>query len=117
MLQVGTRLKKCPAPNSHASSVETFLSDTDAPLTLKDVEKLHHYFGHIPRKRLEDLIKKSDRLTDEVKKHLDHIELHCQSCKKSQQAKPRPFLVLPGASKFNQVLKQSRNAYTITFVV
>ena len=53
--------------NSHASSVETFLSDTDAPLTLKDVEKLHHYFGHIPRKRLEDLIKKSDRLTDEVK--------------------------------------------------
>ena len=90
--------------NSYTSSVETFLSDTDAPLTLKDVEKLHHYFGHIPRKRLEDWIRKSDRLTDEVKKHLGHIELHCQSCKKNQKAKPRPVVALPRASKFNQVV-------------
>ena len=97
--------------DSRASSVETFLSDTDAPLTLKDVEKLHHYFGHIPRKRLEDLIKKSDRLTDEVKNHLDHIELHCQSCKKNQKAKPRPVVALPRASKFNQVVTMDLKTY------
>ena len=53
------------------STIESFLSTSEEPLSLKDIQKVHHYFGHIPRRRLEELINKSKKLTDQVKKHLD----------------------------------------------
>ena len=61
-------------------SVESFVNSTQE-LNLKEIQKLHHYFGHIPKKKLEDLIQKANKLTDDVKRHLEYVELHCKSCK------------------------------------
>ena len=46
-----------------------------------------------------------------MKSHLDHIEAHCESCKKNQKAKPRPVVALPRASKFNQVVSIDLKTY------
>ena len=84
--------------------VVSFLTLSEEPLSLADVQKLHHYFGHIPKRRLENLINKSNKLTAEVKQHLEHVELHCKSCKMNQKAKPLPAVALPRASRFNEVV-------------
>ena len=94
-----TSIQKC-----YIGSIESFLSSSEEPLSLKDIQKLHHYFGHIPKRRLEDLIRGSNKLTDEVKKHLEYVQTHCKSCKMNQKAKPRPAVGLPRASHFNEVV-------------
>ena len=73
-------------------------------LTYKDVVKLHQVFGHVSTKKLEKLIRDSNKLTDEVKGFLEEVEEKCKSCKLHQKAKPRPAVSLPGASKFNQIV-------------
>ena len=93
------------------NSVETFINSAEEPLSLKDIQKLHHYFGHVPRRKLEDLIKNSNKWTDEIKNHLDYIELHCRSCKMNQKAQPRPATALPRSSKFNQVVTLDLKKY------
>ena len=92
-------------------SVTAFINSIQEPLSLKNIQKLHHYFGHIPKKKLQDLIEKANKLTDEVKKHIEHVELHCETCKKNQRAKPRPAVALPRASKFNQVVSLDLKEY------
>ena len=59
-------------------------------LTYKDVVKLHQVFGHVSTKKLEKLIRDSNKLTDEVKGFLEEVEEKCKSCKLHQKAKPRP---------------------------
>ena len=88
-----------------------YMNSIEDELSLKDVQKLHQYFGHVSRRKLEKLIKNSNKLTEGVKKHLDYIELHCKSCKFNQKAKPRPAVALPRASKFNQVVSLDLKEY------
>ena len=78
-------------------------------LTLKDVEKLHHQFGH--SKKVVDLIKNANKLTEEVEGYLDHVEENCESCKVNRKRKPKPAVGLPRASKFNQVVTMDLKQY------
>lgn len=82
----------------------------DQELTLKEVEKLHHYFGH-RTDQLTQLIKNSNKYTDTVKKHLETVEINCQSCKMNQKAKPKPKVALPRATRFNEVVSLDLKDY------
>ena len=73
-------------------------------LSLKDVQDLHHKFGHASVKRLGELIKNANRLTENVQQYLNHVQEKCQSCMLNQNSKPRPAVSLPRATKFNEVV-------------
>ena len=78
-------------------------------LTLVDVKKLHHQFGH--SKKLLQLIKNSNRLTKEVRGYLEDVEENCQGCRLNAKSKPRPSVGLPRASAFNQIVTLDLKEY------
>ena len=45
----------------------------DRGLTLKDIDKLHQYFGHTSRVKLESLIKNANKLNNDVKEHREKV--------------------------------------------
>ena len=71
-------------------------------LTLGDIEKLHHQFGH--SSKLGNLIKNANKMTKEVSGYLDVVESKCESCKVNKKQKPKPVVGLPCATKFNQIV-------------
>ena len=60
--------------------IQTYLSSEKnrkrepAELSKKEVEKIHHYFGHLRPSKVLDLIRDSGRLTDSVQKHVESME-------------------------------------------
>ena len=80
--------------------MEVLLSDKEE-LTLKDVKKLHHQFGHVKITRLTSLIENAKRMTDKVR---GYLKQDCTSCVRDQKSKPRPAVSLPRATLFNQVI-------------
>ena len=92
-------------------TIQTYINLVKEPLNLKDVQKLHHYFGHVPKRKLEELIRISSKWTGEVKTHLEHIKSHYRSCKTNQKAKPLPTVLLPRSSGFNDVVTLDLKEY------
>ena len=78
-------------------------------LTLQDVEKLHHQFGH--SSKVAELIKNSNKMNKEVSDYLDSVESNCKSCKVNKKQKPKPAVGLPRASKFNQIVTMDLKQY------
>ena len=78
-------------------------------LTLQDVEKLHHQFGH--SKKIAELIKNSNKMTKEVSGYLESVEENCDSCKVNRKQKPKPAVGLPRASKFNEIVTMDLKQY------
>ena len=85
-------------------------SGDDKELTLKNIAKLHHYFGH-RTKQLTQLIKNSNKYSDAVQDLLDQVESKCESCKLNQKAKPKPKAALPRATKFNEIVSLDLKEY------
>ena len=71
-------------------------------LSLKDVEKLHHVFGHAGREKLTSLIKRADRWRPEIEDYFDNIK--CEVCALESKLSPRPKIALPRAAQFNHIL-------------
>ena len=94
----------------HECLIGSMSSLGDEELTLKKIEKLHHYFGH-RTKQLTQLIKNSNKFTDVVQKHLEEVESNCRSCKLNQKAKPKPKVAFPRATKFNEVVSLDLKEY------
>ena len=78
-------------------------------LTLQDVEKLHHQFGH--SSQVAHLIKNSNKMTPEVSGYLEQVESSCKSCKLHKRQQPKPAVALPRATKFNQVVSMDLKQY------
>ena len=78
-------------------------------LTLQDVEKLHHQFGH--SSKVSQLIKNSNKMTPEVESYLEQVETNCTSCKVNKKQQPKPAVALPRASKFNEVVTMDLKQY------
>ena len=74
-----------------------------AELTQKDLNKLHHLFGHAHPDKLETLIKTAGRWTDNMRKKLDLL-LKCEVCKIEGRRVPKPNVSLPRANKHNHVV-------------
>ena len=89
------------------------LMTSEGELTRKDVEKLHHLYGHMSIRKLEELIKRSKKLSKEVKGYLEDVESKCKSCKLNQKSKPKPAVGLPRASRFNQIVTMDLKHYTV----
>ena len=58
-------------------------------LTRKEIEKLHQYFGHVSQNKLENLIKKADKMNPEVQNSLRKVYENCRSCALNRKANPR----------------------------
>ena len=73
-------------------------------LTKKEVDKLHHQFGHGKTKRIAQLIKNANKMTTEIQSWLDEIDEKCIACMRDQKSKPLPLTSLPRATRFNEVV-------------
>ena len=113
--KTGLKFEKNVSNVSHTSNSEEEVSQclvsSDKQLSRKDVQKLHHVFGHVSMKRLKELISKSNKMTDEVEGYLEEIQENCRSCNCNRIAKPKPAVSLPRATTFNQVVTVDLKQY------
>ena len=72
-------------------------------LNQKDVNKLHHLFGHAHPDKLEKLIRASGRWNENVKACLEKL-LSCEVCKVEGRRVPKPKVSLPKAYQHNHVV-------------
>ena len=90
--------------------ISSIPSENNNELTLENIEKLHHYFGH-RSKQLAQLIKNSNKYSETVQKLLDQVESKCTSCKLNQKSKPKPKVAFPRATKCNEVVSLDLKEY------
>ena len=74
------------------------------PLSVKNINHLHQYFGHCDIRKIEALIKKAGRLNKETKENLQKVRLKCDSCNIFRNRTPKPAVVLPKLKKHNQLV-------------
>ena len=72
-------------------------------LNQKDINKLHHLFGHAHPDRLEGLIKTAGRWNEKVKEMLKKVS-NCEVCKIEGRRIPKPKVSLPRAARHNHVV-------------
>ena len=78
-------------------------TESNKMLSRKDVVKLHHYFGHCTAERLEKLITRAGKWSQEVAGHLEEVK-KCQVCAVESKRKSLPKTSIPRASNFNQLV-------------
>ena len=94
--------------NISQQEVEAYLSsegerNAEKQLSKEDVEKIHHYFGHLRPFKVRELIKNAGRLTADVEKHIESLKL-CEPCLLHKNKVPRPKISLPRAKDFNEMV-------------
>ena len=72
-------------------------------LNQKDINKLHHFFGHAHPSKLENLIRTSGRWNDNVRMMVDKLH-SCEVCKIEGRRVPKPKISLPKAAGHNHVV-------------
>ena len=73
-------------------------------LSKKDINKLHHVFGHAGKDKLEALIKRAERWHGDIENYLQDIKKNCEVCKLEAKTSPRPNVAYPRAVHHNHVL-------------
>ena len=67
--------------------------------------KLHAQFGHPPKARLVNLLRRAGKGENkELLKSLEKVEKQCNICQKYSRPSPRPVVGFPHASAFNETL-------------
>ena len=89
---------------------QVFLNQ-ECELSFKQLQKLHHVFGHTKVDRLEKLIKAAGKGTEQTKKSLEKIKSTCEACIKMAKTKPKPKVALPRANKFGDVVTVDLKEY------
>ena len=100
-----------PEEGSQQNELLCLLNQNSEELTLKEIKKLHHYWGHASVEKLKVLIKSSGRLTEEVKRLLINVGNECESCKVNSNRKPVPRVSIPKALKVNQIVSIDLKEY------
>ena len=78
--------------------------DNKSKLTKKDLEKIHHYFGHLSPALVKKVVIRSGRAwTEKYQKWTTDLE-NCASCKVNAKRKPKPKNALKNLSHFNQCM-------------
>ena len=83
-------------------------------LSIKDLRKLHHYYGHTPCDKLLKFLKKTGKETESLKEELLKVEKSCESCVRTKRRKPRPRCAIPRADAPNQILTIDLKEWTTT---
>ena len=73
------------------------------PLTRKEVQKLHHVFGHANPDKLKEIIKNSGKFNEATMQAVEDLR-NCEVCQVENSRIPRPRIALPRSSAFNHVL-------------
>ena len=94
---VGSREDKIGLEEDKVFSVEEVLDRAK-------VDKLHHYFGHCAREKLEKLVQRAGRMTDEVKGYIREVYESCEACNVIGNRRPKPAAVIPKACALNDVV-------------
>ena len=76
------------------------------------ITKLHRQFRHQPAGITEDLLKRADCLTPELRKMNEDIAEACETCLKFKKNKPRPVVAPPLANTFNDVVAMDLKVLT-----
>ena len=84
--------------------LEVLTTTTELDFNLKDIKKLHHYFGHVPAGRLKSLLIKAGHDSKEVMKIVEEVAETCDSCIKTQRKVPRPKTAIPRVSRPNEIV-------------
>ena len=71
------------------------------PEKKKMVEKLRRQFRHQPANVTEDLMKRAEVLTPDLKMINSEVLQNCTVCKRYEKTPPKPIVACPMASKFN----------------
>ena len=89
---------------------------------IKTVRKLHRQFRHQSEKVTEDMMRRAEVLTLELKRINQNVVKDCEICNRYKRTRPRPIVSLPLARRFNEViamdLKVVKNGslYFINFI-
>ena len=73
------------------------------PLSMKEVNKLHHVFGHAHPDKLKQIIKKSGKYDEVTLAAIENLK-NCEVCQVENSRIPRPRIALPRSSAHNHVL-------------
>ena len=73
------------------------------PLSRKEINKLHHVFGHAHPDKLQSLVMKSGKYDDTTLAAIKDLK-DCEVCKVENSRIPRPRVALPRSSAFGHVL-------------
>ena len=84
--------------------LEEVLAADKVEMNYKQLQKLHHIFGHTSTNKLVTLIKRSGKFTKKIQGDLEHIRETCEACLKDQKKKPRPKCAIPRVDSFNQIV-------------
>ena len=74
------------------------------PSVEKQIEKLHHYFGHVSAESLLRILKASSRRDEFEPKDIKKVIEDCRACKMTKRKVNRKKTALPKATGFNQVV-------------
>ena len=97
--------------DSRAGAVEQVLIADESELDYKQLQKLHHVFGHTKIDKLITLIKRAGKDSEVVNRNLEKIKNTCEACIKNSKSKPRPKVALPRADKFGDVVTVDLKEY------
>ena len=90
-------------------------------LTEKEIQKLHHYWGHCRVDKLSKLIQDAGRLTKPVMACLEKLKESCESCRVFKNRVPRQVVSIPRATRRNQIvtvdLKEWRDGRYILYII
>ena len=71
-------------------------------LSMKEITKLHHFFGHAGKDKLKEFIQKAGRFGDKTESHLDQIQC-CKVCQVEAGRKPKSKIAMANSSSTNLV--------------
>ena len=73
------------------------------PLNKKEVDKLHHFWGHIHPTKLEKIVKDANAFDESTIQHIRDLE-NCEACRLESRQSPKPKSTAPKSTSFNHLL-------------
>ena len=89
-----------------SSAEKVYINDMKTklkPLNKKEVDKLHHFWGHIHPTKLEKIVKNSGAFDETTIKHIRDLE-NCEACRLESRRPPKPKSSAPKSTCFNHLL-------------
>ena len=90
-------------PDERDRCVETLISAA-SELSVKEIKKLHHLFGHVSADKLRKFLIKSGKITEDIEKVIEEIVSTCDACIKTRKKVPRPKVAVPRAVAPNEII-------------
>ena len=82
--------------------VDTLVSSNN--IDVKELKKLHHYYGHVNAQKLLKFLKNAGKETSHLRKYLEDISNSCDACIRTKRRKPRPQNAIPRTDSPNQIV-------------